>query len=308
MTINAFGDSVTNGTAGTSIRYPVVAASILGQSLNNYGIGGSMIADQVASIFGNAKQDSFFLTGLNDLLYFGSSTVDYEKILKSCLVYLASGEIVKGQNMTKTGSWTNSGIYGANISVMNNTLNDSVSCSVTGTIVYVSLTQINNGTGGLAEIWIDGNLMTSCGCYGNTAPQSGLAYSPTLLRFAGLSSGSHTVEIKNISTASNNCIWVDYVASNTVGNKICVGGVLPSTNAAYAACVAPVNHGSQTNCAAYGTLISNDCSLFSADGLDIRYVNLNTYDPAVLNVINDVHPNLNGQCYLAVEFLLKYFA
>lgn len=306
MTINCFGDSITNGNAGTTTRYPVIVGQMLNTTINNYGVGGTQIADQMSSIYNNTKQDSTLLTGVNDLLFYGSSTYDYEKTLLSALVYLGSSSTTKGVNCGGSSSWVISGAYGGTTTICSSVVGDVLYGAATGTVVYVALLQTNNGGGGLAEISIDGTVMGTYSCYGNTAPKSGLGYSPTLIRFNGLSNTSHTITIKNVSTGANKTIFVDYIASNCVGNKVVVSGVVPATAAVYASCPAPINNGSVALCATYSTLIQNTVITLQNDGLNIKYIPLADFNASTMNAANDVHPNTNGQYYLASVFYKKY--
>lgn len=305
MTLNVFGDSITVGSGtGADPWYSEIIANILDTTVNNYGINGAQMADIINPIYENTKQDSLLLSGFNDYRFFGSSTVDYQKVLECAIVYLASGQVIKGQTGTLTGSWVNAGAYGGNITTTTSTVGDTAVYSVTGTCVYIALTQINNGSGGLAQISIDGNIITSCGCYGNSTANSGQNYSPTMLRFTGLSAGPHTVEIKNISTGSNKTIFIDFVASNYPGNALIVGETLKCTTANYTLGYPTFSNGSDAIVADYNAVIDS-MTKYAADGLNIKIAKM-LYNPNTQSVPGNAHPTTAGQCNIALCFLNNY--
>jgi hypothetical protein len=311
MTINCFGDSITVGTGtGAAIWYSQILGSLLNTSSNNYGINGSQLADDIAAIFSNSVCDSFLLTGFNDMRYYGAPPADFEQILQSAIVWIASGNKIKGQDPTAwtfTGNWGAAGAYGGAMTKYTSDNGATMSCTITGSVLYLSYTKINTGVGGSFNLTIDGVDYGTFNCFGNTATYSNLGYNPCLIRIPGLSNTAHTVVITNLTSKD---IFIDYIASNyAYGRVLVLGGCLTCTpyNYTLGAPAPYFQNGSDINAALFSNIISNNASLFAGDGFLVGYAPIN-YNPNTQSVSGNVHPTTFGQCAIAFGFLNEYLS
>lgn len=299
-----FGDSITNGTAASPITngYAYLLATALARTVPNFGTSGDMVTDQTSKVYSikPAFGDiSTIMLGVNDERIYGvnSTTLSYYRRGLQCLAaYLGLG--IKQYGITSgtyTGTWVNTTPYG--IGKNSATNGSTATFTVTGTTVYLGMIQQDAAPGNF-DVKIDGTTVGSFTTQttGLGPSVNGISYGAMLLRFPGLSSGAHTVQIIVTSaTAGANTVYIDWVAGNaqTVKPVVYVG------NVTYAQ--AYTTGGSSANVDSYNAAISSLVSELVADGLKIVNVNTN-----VLNLSVDMdgayHPVNSGHVKLATAF------
>lgn len=301
----SFGDSITFGdfaTVPATLGYVGLLSTALARPITNYGISGDMVPDQTARVYTTnpAYGDiSTIMLGVNDERTYGlnSTTLGYYRRGLQCLAaYLGLGNkqfaISSG---TYTGTWTNTTAYGLG---KNSATNGSTATfTVNGTTVYVGMIQ-QDASPGTFNVLIDG---TVAGSYttqttGLGPTVNGVSFGAMLLRFPGLSAGSHTIEIVVTSaTSGSNVVYVDWVAGNaqTVLPRVYVGQVT------YAEVYN--SGGSSANVDSYNAVIASLIADLVSDGLNVTPVTTN-----VLNLSVDMdgayHPINTGHVKLAAAF------
>lgn len=280
----AIGDSITDQTAATDSAHcwrSLLSAS-LGVSILNYGHSGDMVPDRAAITYGftgTSDEDKyFFALGVNDERIYGvdATKLGYYRRGLQCLVAWAA---LKDKTLAKgasgfTGTWEDTAVYG--IGRNSYTLNSTWTRSVCGTVVYLGMIQQDSAPGAFT-VQIDGGTPVSFTTQTTgLATLNGLTYGPMLLRFPGLSSGSHTVVVKVTSaTSSASRVYCDWIAGNaqTIFPKVYVSNVLRAQ--AYTA------GGSDANVAAYNVEVAGLVAELVADGLAVRLVDVcSALDPA----------------------------
>lgn len=302
--IYALGDSFSNpGYGATSGHaYLQVLANQLGQSITNYGINGGQTADQTAnlcSITIGAADAGVVELGFNDMWYYGN---DLNKIgyfragYQSILAYLATPSKQLGKNTPSVGQWVNTPSFGIGKKTTNP--GDTITFTVSGTTVYFGTIQFS-GIDGSYSVTIDG---VSKGTFQTNAPGMNthlqMPCGQKVLRFAGLSSGSHSVLI----TAISGNVFAEWCSGNTQANKPLVYAlnITHCTAAGYAYDAnTPIN---DTVHDTYNATISSAVQDLVSDGLNVVLV-----DDAALNIPSEdtysdgVHPNDTGHCKIALK-------
>lgn len=295
--IYAFGDSTTSGT-GITNPYPSTISAWKDIPKINKGIGGSVLADQVKSIYDtsyNIDDLSLFLTGYNDMRLGGNIT-PYQETLRATLAYMGTSTKQSAQSLETTGTWANVSSTVNSVGRWSATVGSTITATVTGSIIYIgSLHQVSQS--GTFQVFVDG---LSYGLYqtqGSRNFPSGKDWSPFLIRIDGLTNSQHTVII---SVASGR-IYVDWVGSPTPGQKVYVAGCLHMPPAGYPL-GSPFNKGSDVLADQFTSIIIDKVNNLLLDGLNLNYIDIK-YDPLTQVKTDNIHPNENGQATIAISFL-----
>lgn len=306
MTYYCFGDSIPDGT-GASVeanKWRNVLASQLSVSITNLAHGGDMVGDQtneVYSVATGAGGVSLIQLGVNDQRVYGESATKqayFRDGLRNHIAWLALASKQTARSVGgETGSWANTGILG--IGRSSTAVNSTKTFTVSGTSVYVGLIIVDTaGAAGTYEIRVDGTLM---GSYSANAPGvsttlqgSPYPYNERLHRFAGLSNGAHTVQVK--MTGPSN-LYVQWAAGNaqSVFPRVFVGNIIRPNGYQWG--------GSLANIQAYNADTAQTVADLRADGLDVTLVDLySAIDPATDLHADNLHPNDAGHAKIAAAF------
>lgn len=227
---NSFDEGQGAGTTANSTANLVAAAR--GFTLTNIAVGGATLADYMQNQFGSRTYtagDTISATfGLNDLRYYGPDPVrrrQYLRGFQASMAYLAipdankvhAGRIVSGATdynpavtyAPNTGAWNGAGVVfrgtnAATRALVTSTSGASVSASVTGDAIFIWHGQANGVAGAFVPI-VDGVVPA----YGSVGTES-LADAPggtgqwmlACTVISGLSSGSHTVQLRSENGAA----------------------------------------------------------------------------------------------------------
>lgn len=285
-----FGDSITVGSPYSAPWTPAVA-SALSRTLVNRAVNGDQAADQAFAAYGfvpNATDLCTFLLGTNDQRTYGGNAtkkVEYERFLRSVILSAAAPSRVtamSGSMSFPAGTWTPTAVN--TIGKYVDGIGGKASATVSGTAVYIQcILQDSAGAQVNLKVTIDSVVQPtqSIGGLGMTTVNS-RTYAPGVLRFGGLSSGSHLVELEVIAPlvgTSPNRFYLDYIAGSSQAVKP-AGYVLTiprMTAAGYAA----TGIGSDAIVADYNAIIAGIVSGLAADGLNVSLVDLwAAIDPA----------------------------
>jgi hypothetical protein len=263
--VNFYGDSITTGVGAsiTANAWAYLLAARMGWTMGMQAISGCSIMDWIINAYNqtiNNDSISVVLPGFNDARYVGGNAAQqaaYKSALYAALAYLAipDSQKIKANDarVTYAGTWAASGVrsYGK----FTNYQSSTATFVVNGSAVYCSVIQ-QLGNGGIVQVTIDGvnmgsfNLQTSVG---NGGAVSTINYMPTLLRFAGLSDGKHTVVLTKTDAtdvSNGHAVSIDWVAGSAPlsggQSKVFVGSTL-RMNATGAAGGSPYNRCAPTS-------------------------------------------------------------
>lgn len=311
------GTSIEDGT-GASVdpnKWRNKYGSIVGATVVNLSHGGDMTGDMQPRVYAvNPAAGDVTLVGgpINDQRIYGTDATKmaYTRDGYRNIIYwlaLANKQTARAGGV-EVGSWSDTGLEG--IGRRSGSTGNTKTFTVSGTAAYVSiLIADSTGDTGAYEIRIDGGTTQS---FNAVAPGvkslNGYDYNNRLHRFAGLSSGSHTIEVKHTGGSS---LYVQWAGGNaqTVFPKVYAGNLFRSTDAAYliyrGSRPAPVAWGSSANVVTYNTsAIAPPIAEAIADGLNVvavdEYSAVNTtthLDP------DGVHTSDLGHLAIANTFL-----
>lgn len=298
-----YGNSIANGHGVTAAQaYRSMVGASLGLPVVNRSADGAMAADQALLLWTVPTDPADLHTvmlGTNDQSIYGTDPARraaFIAFLMACVVGRAAPSHVNGRSMTLAGAgWGNTTAPGNAIGVVSSQAGATATAAVTGTAVYVQ-TIIQNPGSPSANVVIDGVVAGAIGfngaAIGNT--QNGAAYAPAMVRFGGLSSGPHMVQIVITSTNGHN-FYVDAIigSDQLTKPKVCVSNI-PREGASF---------GTDANVAAYNAAIAAMVSQLSGDGLAVFLVDsCAAIDPAA-DLLDGIHPNAGGHAKIAAAFL-----
>jgi len=312
----AFGDSITVGYSSTvpSNAWSAKVAAARCMTLDNRAVSGNQIQDTAARVYSavvTSSSKSVWLAGYNDYRYCGTNPLwheTYKHGIAAMAVWLAIPECakVRARAASVSGSWLDTYVYGNNLGKYSNTQNSTLTFQVSGTVVYVASIAMQNPVGGILGVSIDGVPVGVGHCYGSAPANSGVGYSPYLMRFDGLAAGLHTVVV-SVESASAGNVFVDWVAGNSVsGPAVRIAGPLRFKLGCYDASQMPAfNNGSVEAADKFNQTTREIAAMLADDGLDVGYVDANSlYAPDTGdNDWPDVHPNDSGHQHIADAFL-----
>ncbi|MGK9200489.1 hypothetical protein [Sinorhizobium meliloti] len=304
---NSAADAGSGNRPPVAQRWPWLRVATTGETMVNRAYSGDMAQDQAFKGMGVARaatSTAVVICDINDARLINAGKIGRYKEFVARIV----GDIVlpvrktwRSGSITKTGAWANTQVDP--IGMYANTAGVKASGTVNGTVVYVGLLVDNHtmSQGVAADVYIDGVKKGSIssdniGVNVNGDTQNGLRYGPTLVRFAGLTSGSHTVEVRMTTTGKNQ--YMSYIAGNAdqpdtakvlVGN----GYKLNATGIA--------SYGvTEAESIQYRDAIAAVVSQFAADGFDVSVVNtFDAVDPNAHLMSDGLHWNANG--HIAVK-------
>ncbi|MES3041799.1 MAG: SGNH/GDSL hydrolase family protein [Pseudomonadota bacterium] len=291
QTISAFGDSQTDATYTASAnRWRTILAGNLGQTITNYSHGGDQVGDQLPIVIARpspgANDTSIIWLGTNHQKQGVDATKQgyFKEGLRALILQRALAVILTAASVSgETGSWSGTGLW-PSFGRASTSVGSTKTFTVSGTAVYPTVLVVDSAGGaGTYEIKIDSGTAQAFNstAAGITSP-NGYPYSERAHRFAGLSSGAHTVELK--MTGSSN-FYVQWAGGNTqsVKPKVYVANIPRMSSASglgYAAW-----GGSTANVQSYNADIAAMVAELVADGLDVTLVDLYS----ALNDTTDLH-------------------
>ncbi len=273
--------------------------------------------NQVYLPFAPATTDRFcWIAGYNDLRFNGSDAnalETFNRVLRAAIAWLTRlpADVFQMNNgiWTPTGSWTGAVINGIINSKYTTTNGDKITGSVSGTAITVAYlsrfgladasASITVKIDGVSQTVIDATFGTASGftSYGAGAGR----YVPMAMRYSGLSSGAHTVEISHTGTAGKICQLLFVVGTGgSAGAGVYIADPIKVTNWNLGS---PYNVGTDAALTSYsntiGTLIS-DCV---SDGYAPKHVLTNSYFVTGTDEDADgIHPTGTGYTHIENAF------
>lgn len=304
-----FADSLgVSGAATTEAKkWTSIFTASTGLSVQNKSRPGGMVGDSAALVYGTtlaAGERAILAFGVNDQRThpIGAASIGYYVDgLRNHAVWLSSTSKQTARSVGgESGSWGDTGILGIG---RYTTVNGSKkSFTLSGSTVYVSMLRVEAGAyGATYSIKIDGVSMGSFdnNAAGVTSPHTGAyPYTERLHRFAGLSTGSHTVEIEKTSGAY---LYVQWAASN----------VQSAPRPVFIADIPYPNSyqwgGSAANVDAYNAARTTMIAELVADGYPIYGVGINSaINPALHCAWDDLHLNDAGESAYGLKMAASF--
>ncbi|AAL49581.1 unknown [Sinorhizobium phage PBC5] len=304
---NSAADAGNGNRPPVAQRWPWLRVATTGETMVNRAFSGDMAQDQAFKGMGvtrAATTSAVVITDINDARLMNSARIDRYKEFVARII----GDIVlpvrktwRSAQIVKTGPWANTQVDP--IGMYANTAGVKASGTVNGTVVYVGLLVDNHAMsqGVAADVYIDGVNKGSIssdniGANLNGNTYNGLRYGPTLVRFAGLAAGSHSVEVRMTTTGKNQ--YMAYIAGNgdqpdtatvVVGN----GYKLNATGVASFGVTEAVS-------ILYRDAVADVVNQFAADGFDVSVLNtFDAIDPNAHLMSDGLHWNAQG--HIAVK-------
>lgn len=307
--INLFGDSIAAGTGVQTATqtFGQLVANGLGLTLsNNYGVAGVRMTGflaQALPVTTSAAVGSIAIMGANEVASVkanGSFQADYIAGVMDFAVWLGTlpaQQKTVAAGIAFSGSWTDFGSYEGLHIKFAHSIGATATATVTGSTVYVGNFVSTSGDFNLSyTVTIDGVLKDTLSNVSSTASQY-----PRCARYAGLSSGSHTVVITSTSNSNSQVAPVQFIAgSGGASPFVWLGTTLPLIDSTNDATIASMN-------SALATLVGQ----LQSDGLNIRLTDTHaalslTANP-VQYVTDATHPNELGNMLLAQKMFLDVF-
>jgi hypothetical protein len=260
--LNAYGDSITLGfglPSPTTQNWAAVLAAALGVPylLNNYAVSGARMCDsgEIPQAYVNAPSSSvasIIIPGANDSADYPTPSnrpilVDGYRAFAAWLA-LPTAQKITIAGITFVGTWTSASEFGMN-GKYSTTTGDTATGAVEGTSVYVS-GWVATGNNRTIEVRVDGTLQTTIA---TTDPLTGTAAAayPYCYRISGLSSGSHSVEVRLTSTGTG-AVSVQWMGGNGTTAQtpyVGIGATLPYNNALTSSYITALNVLTSAMCA-----------------------------------------------------------
>lgn len=334
----AYGDSITAGYGVSNISnsYAYLVNSDINRAspFHDYGIAGSTALDMSVEVFdtpaptpsGNPVVTT--MIGTNDATQASATSAANETAFlisdyaANAWRAMSSTDKVMAQSslITQAGTWATDATftYGPGLVSSTNasTLTDSAAQVGPSGVMYLWYYVYGAGAGGTFTVSVDGAAQTdtisgsstisatTAGdyLYHFTFPVVGMA------RFTGISQGSHSVVIKvTSSSGSVGVIALGFPPARQYGGNtapsVVVGGVPYEQN-----------NGNGAAVSAYNRLVANEVSTLDSDGLDARFVDVQSYlddeldfastatQNCAASTVPGLHPNDCGHRHLANAF------
>lgn len=161
-TLDFYGDSITAGTGATnsSFRWSTVVSTALSKTENNQGTSGYQVEDMVFKIYNGRTPGTntiFIMIGTNDLLKV-INVDSLQRVLMAGILYsiLPAANIINARSgsVTQGGTWTNNtGYTSLGLQTAAPYTGSSLTCTVTGRFVCVSITTSNTSTPTSCTAW-----------------------------------------------------------------------------------------------------------------------------------------------------------
>ena len=306
LTLNGFGDSITQGagaSSGASTWFTLVTLS-LGLIPNNQAVGGAAVYDMAPLVLAttvNSNTRSTVDIGQND----GTHTLNYQSdwlaALEANYLWLLTPNkfFANSGTCSSSGNWSADDLWPA-IGEKTATAGSSMTCSIFGTSAYIIFGAELNSTV-TASVSVDGGAPITVNPATRWVAHNGATISPYALRIAGLAYTTHSIVITagNISDTPLRVLW----AAGNSGQLTSTGPYVYSMtlyqtglpNIYQAATNADILRGTQE---------------LSADGLGITLVDIDaacygTNLAPLCNQADGTHPNDTGQEIIAKAVLSK---
>ena len=296
-TYHAFGDSITQGAGASNPAtnaYVSLIAIDKGLTLTDYGTGGA-VASYVngSEIFPNENPAASgnplytIMIGTNDSANgIGPYEAVYINNLESAVSWLGSPSTskVSASACTLSGSWSAAGSLPSG-SRATTTIGASATCAIT----------VNNG---VLYAWYKSNGFNYSIDGGSTTPATIYDYAGgtvSLLRFTGLSSGSHTLVITDTS-GTTSLVGIGTPPTSWNCCRVLLSGVIRHQNGA--------NDG---DTAAYNADALTAYQAMAADGINTTFIPVRQYLDTTTDMNDYWHPNTLGHALLATAFEARLF-
>jgi len=329
-TLRGVGDSITEGSNASSAAnrwLNLYHAALATNTLVNGGVGGTQIVDQTTDDRSSARNQTYLtgvtptdywamFTGYNDLRYHGTNATalaQYERSLRAAIAWMS--RTTANIKQASDAAWTYSASWSAaticNIGTkFRSASGATASISVSGTAITVAyVNRWGLADGGTFTVTIDGTLVgtidTNVGSssgYGGASPSR---YNIQAERYAGLSSGSHTVEI---ATTSAGTVQLAFVCGTGDTDKpaVRIGAPIKMASDGYTS-NSPYNNGSDVAVEMYSTVIRKLVYEARLDGRDVKFADSNTYFTLANMDTDKVHPTDAGHVQLKDAFVASNY-
>lgn len=313
QSISVFGDSQTEATYTASVnRWRSILATNLGQTITSYAHGGDQVGDQLPFVVARpapgASDTSIIFLGTNHQKQGVNATKQgyFKDGLRSLILHRALATKQAAASVAgETGTWAGTGLW-SSFGRASSAVTSTKTFTVSGTTVYLSMLIVDTAGGaGSYEVRIDGGTAQSFNstAAGITSP-NGYPYSERAHRWSGLSSGTHTIEVK-MTGASN--LYVQWAGSNdqTVKPKVYVANIPRMSSSTAPGMGYAAWGGSTPNVQSYNADIAAVVAELVADGLDVTLVDIYSAvnDTTDLHTADGLHLSDAGHVKVAAAFL-----
>jgi lysophospholipase L1-like esterase len=318
--IDFYGDSITAGACASNIGetdWASIVSNTLEYTKLNHAVSSASLADLTmrGALYTNVQipeSVSLALLGYNDMNYVGTdetALTTFQRNLYSVVARLSlpSVKLTTGtsRSITYKGSWEILNLGWGDTIKASNKNGSTATTKITGSVIYVDIIQYGGYDRSL-NVVIDGE---DKGTFeGSTFPttEAGTTFAPYLLRFADLSNSVHTVVLTVGGTIGYAYInWVAGLDGNAPNYpKVYIGGVLSETDEGYLfPSYTPWIRGSDEAVIKFNNKIAEVCSILATDGLNVKYVDVNSGYNADTDMYDYRHPNDSGHRHIAERFL-----
>jgi hypothetical protein len=285
--IAVFGDSISLGAFADGPSYVNLLGNWFNITKKNSAVSGSQAGDMAFAATSHVpamNRPTIAWVGANDarlsypLPLFEMTALDL--LVKTSVYY----RVPARSATSETGTWSNTGV--SSIGRNTTSIGATSTFSVNGDAVYIGfLTQENVAAGGTADVTIDGNFVGTIDTDGTGATtNNGLSYPSGAVRFDGLGSGAHTVEIE--VTSSGLIFYLEYVAGSNqpIYPPVYAGNVMKQTSPG------PNDATSLT----YSNIVAGLVADLAGDGLDVSLVDLRSDLDPLTDYADYIHPDGGG--------------
>lgn len=305
---NSAADAGNGNRPPVAQRWPALRVATTGETIVNRAYSGDMAQDQAFKGMGIVRAGSstaVVICDINDARFVNAAKIGrYKEFIARIIgdIVLPTRKTWRSASIVKTGAWANTQVDP--IGMYANTSGVKASGTVNGTVAYVGFLPDNHAMSDnvAADVYIDGVKKGTISCdnlgvnTGNGNTYNGLRYGPALARFAGLSAGSHSVEVRMTTSGKNQ--YMSYTAGNDDQ---------PATATVLVGNCYKLN---ATGIASFGvteadSILFRDAaeavvSQFAADGFDVRVIDTFTaINPASHLMADGLHWNAAG--HIAVK-------
>ncbi|MCJ7447894.1 MAG: hypothetical protein MUO72_09385 [Bacteroidales bacterium] len=324
-TRRAFGDSITHGYISNvddpTNAFVNLVANETGWTIVNQGIISTEMADNVGGqIYLNPTligETYLLLSGYNDARHMGAAgKKTFIDALRCALCWLAIPNSAKryGQDGSITlwpaADWHHLILYPTGTGIILDeycSVNDYTATFVAnGTTIYIAYTaRPIAGIGATFTVTIDGVLKATVDTSA-VVPVSAIPFWPSLVRISGLTTGDHTVIIKNI--INGKFLNLDWIASNgslpAYSPQVFSGNTLKMNVAGYAIGGPTYNNASDVIIDDYNLDHLALINELAGDGLKVNYVDACSEYAKDVGADN-IHPSLAGHIKIKNAFFDK---
>ena len=307
---NVLGDSIGSGSGVINKNqvYASLFATSLGKTINsNVAVAGSQMTGFMAQAFAitpSATIGTIAIPGANEIAESVSQSLFIPQYIAAVMDFavwlgLQPAQVVTTAGMAFSGTWVNFGNYEGLNMRFSHVIGSTATATVSGTVVYVgNFASLSSDFTCSYTVTIDGNVVDTVSGFNTYLTQY-----PVCKRYAGLSSGSHTVVIT--STSSTNVAPIQFIAGN--------GGASGTTPLVVLGTTIPYNVTSNnTTIASMNSQLTTMLGLLQGDGLNITLVDTNSVMSLTATMpdpyaSDNFHPNAVGNLLMANKMLSSTF-